>query len=94
MCEVSEYYGDNVVLIDTWWNVNKTTPAIFWSLSIVLIDTWWNVNYLSPSFSYPLFIVLIDTWWNVNISSITKIVTSCLGFNRYMVECEYGTTRH
>ena len=36
--------GENMVLIDTWWNVNtdhilKHPPVLH-----VLIDTWWNVN--------------------------------------------------
>ena len=57
---------------------------------IVLIDTWWNVNYVLYIRHSHTPLVLIDTWWNVNTSSNTKIVTSCLGFNRYMVECEYG----
>ena len=58
--------------------------------NIVLIDTWWNVNYVLYIRHSHTPLVLIDTWWNVNTSSNTKIVTSCLGFNRYMVECEYG----
>ena len=33
--------------------------------------------------------VLIDTWWNVNIKLfVLNIVIK--GFNRYMVECEFG----
>ena len=32
------------VLIDTWWNVNKTLDDIYILLHWVLIDTWWNVN--------------------------------------------------
>ena len=34
-----------IVLIDTWWNVNKQDVTIFVMDEIVLIDTWWNVNY-------------------------------------------------
>ena len=34
-----------LVLIDTWWNVNRRTKAIFSGLAKVLIDTWWNVNH-------------------------------------------------
>ena len=38
-----------LVLIDTWWNVNKTFAKIFDELKAVLIDTWWNVNDLLPA---------------------------------------------
>ena len=34
----------NIVLIDTWWNVNVEVSGIVASVSLVLIDTWWNVN--------------------------------------------------
>ena len=34
----------NLVLIDTWWNVNTTTRIITAMTTSVLIDTWWNVN--------------------------------------------------
>ena len=33
--------------------------------------------------------VLIDTWWNVNEIAIKVFNDSDVGFNRYMVECEY-----
>ena len=36
-------YAD-VVLIDTWWNVNVGRIAEFYGADGVLIDTWWNVN--------------------------------------------------
>ena len=58
---------ENLVLIDTWWNVNPYTSnenAIGWS---VLIDTWWNVNSAMNTLFTRIQIVLIDTWWNVNI---------------------------
>ena len=32
------------VLIDTWWNVNKSKFSLHMFSPIVLIDTWWNVN--------------------------------------------------
>ena len=32
--------------------------------------------------------VLIDTWWNVNYVSF-QLYLPRIGFNRYMVECEY-----
>ena len=35
-----------IVLIDTWWNVNKTYEKVFVIPYEVLIDTWWNVNSL------------------------------------------------
>ena len=36
-----------------------------------------------------IFTVLIDTWWNVNRYADGEYLDS-LGFNRYMVECEYA----
>ena len=33
-----------MVLIDTWWNVNKMIYKLLFCRVIVLIDTWWNVN--------------------------------------------------
>ena len=33
--------------------------------------------------------VLIDTWWNVNVSKPARYYTFDIGFNRYMVECEF-----
>ena len=34
----------NLVLIDTWWNVNVSVSIYLPLCSCVLIDTWWNVN--------------------------------------------------
>ena len=34
----------SLVLIDTWWNVNRDHPIAFSFDVYVLIDTWWNVN--------------------------------------------------
>ena len=33
--------------------------------------------------------VLIDTWWNVNMINNDAWISAEIGFNRYMVECEY-----
>ena len=33
-----------IVLIDTWWNVNRMGWIIPENVKPVLIDTWWNVN--------------------------------------------------
>ena len=33
-----------LVLIDTWWNVNTLTVSVMPDSIKVLIDTWWNVN--------------------------------------------------
>ena len=33
-----------LVLIDTWWNVNKYKGKLSNGRAVVLIDTWWNVN--------------------------------------------------
>ena len=37
-------HTDNLVLIDTQWNVNKILLAQSENESMVLIDTQWNVN--------------------------------------------------
>ena len=34
----------DIVLIDTWWNVNQLNVDNFFVVYNVLIDTWWNVN--------------------------------------------------
>ena len=56
----------NLVLIDTWWNVNKDEQVSLLSRNSVLIDTWWNVNISCVLQDVKTFYVLIDTWWNVN----------------------------
>ena len=33
-----------LVLIDTWWNVNTSEGSYPQTEGLVLIDTWWNVN--------------------------------------------------
>ena len=33
-----------LVLIDTWWNVNREDCHTLILTDTVLIDTWWNVN--------------------------------------------------
>ena len=35
-----------IVLIDTWWNVNEGINVTWCGIKAVLIDTWWNVNTL------------------------------------------------
>ena len=34
----------DLVLIDTWWNVNIGISSTDKAVIVVLIDTWWNVN--------------------------------------------------
>ena len=36
-------------------------------------------------------VVLIDTWWNVNHGEYAGFTGWFLGFNRYMVECEFAS---
>ena len=62
--ESLSYY--EVVLIDTWWNVNQGTLENVENNTYVLIDTWWNVNDVQAAKRRYKKIVLIDTWWNVN----------------------------
>ena len=78
-----------IVLIDTWWNVNLNSYRRFCVLHVVLIDTWWNVNYHIDFDDFEKQIVLIDTWWNVNSKVAKYIGWGAMSFNRYMVECEY-----
>ena len=44
MCTRGSLIVRLVVLIDTWWNVNKIKAKVFEEGKAVLIDTWWNVN--------------------------------------------------
>ena len=77
------------VLIDTWWNVNHQVYNPVFFLFSVLIDTWWNVNSSSGYRSETWVFVLIDTWWNVNWNQVVPD-EYVIGFNRYMVECEFN----
>ena len=65
----------NIVLIDTWWNVNVKEVSQIITNDNVLIDTWWNVNLIRLAISELELKVLIDTWWNVNTESL------CAWFN-------------
>ena len=56
----------DIVLIDTWWNVNYDKNGAYFTFGRVLIDTWWNVNVGRIAEFYGADGVLIDTWWNVN----------------------------
>ena len=76
------------VLIDTWWNVNVGLILLITWCIIVLIDTWWNVNEKEDAYIYSIDRVLIDTWWNVN-TGFGNTLKEIIGFNRYMVECEF-----
>ena len=78
-----------LVLIDTWWNVNVNPTLDHLLPHKVLIDTWWNVNNIPFSLFFDFCRVLIDTWWNVNRIGVVPISAKDVGFNRYMVECEY-----
>ena len=42
--ELFEVFFEDLVLIDTWWNVNVQTIERLRTKTEVLIDTWWNVN--------------------------------------------------
>ena len=56
---------------------------------LVLIDTWWNVNFIYATIRKTDILVLIDTWWNVNRMIYISRFGQGIGFNRYMVECEF-----
>ena len=79
--------AEQLVLIDTWWNVNISPQVKLVDADTVLIDTWWNVNMRLLRSPTLLLLVLIDTWWNVNYD-VYEIEELATGFNRYMVECE------
>ena len=38
------WISEEIVLIDTWWNVNFVCTVQNGNFREVLIDTWWNVN--------------------------------------------------
>ena len=78
-----------LVLIDTWWNVNTLTVSVMPDSIKVLIDTWWNVNFIYATIRKTDILVLIDTWWNVNRMIYISRFGQGIGFNRYMVECEF-----
>ena len=61
------WISEEIVLIDTWWNVNLYLPTLPQPLTAVLIDTWWNVNHERQEQVKCRLWVLIDTWWNVNL---------------------------
>ena len=65
-----------LVLIDTWWNVNKALSCLPTDIRSVLIDTWWNVNYVLFATLTKGLEVLIDTWWNVNVDVQIREVKS------------------
>ena len=44
--------ANDIVLIDTWWNVNVFGCSSAVPCGVVLIDTWWNVNHIK-SHAYP-----------------------------------------
>ena len=78
----------DLVLIDTWWNVNTTIKVQLYADGKVLIDTWWNVNekprstriYKKDSFNrYMVECEYVCRSWSG---------PAFYSFNRYMVECE------
>ena len=77
----------NIVLIDTWWNVNNSERVFLFVPASVLIDTWWNVNekeakHFSGSIGFNRYMVECES---VHLLTEAKAKGS---FNRYMVECE------
>ena len=64
--EIYIYPLADMLLIDTWWNVNLDVAKFEEKCKTVLIDTWWNVNMLKANDTSAENSVLIDTWWNVN----------------------------
>ena len=79
--------GD-VILIETYWNVNFTNCRGYGQREKILIETYWNVN--TPYSKKQLFriYILIETYWNVN--AVTERVLDRYGsnINRDILECK------
>ena len=59
----------DLVLIETYWNVNQVLSEQFVNFLFVLIETYWNVNEEDQVLPELLELVLIETYWNVNAES-------------------------
>ena len=55
------------VLIETLWNVKKSTMRLFRQEQIVLIETLWNVKVSHSVEQKSCNLVLIETLWNVKV---------------------------
>ena len=79
--------AQQLVLIDTWWNVNcKPLHGILYTFGFNRYMVECELDKLSCNAKIKR--VLIDTWWNVNEVSVRNKDAERKRFNRYMVECE------
>ena len=66
--------AQNIVLIDTWWNVNSSsgyrskTRVFSFNRYMVECECWLDISMVL------CVRVLIDTWWNVNVCAGGKAV--------------------
>ena len=66
MIAFCEVYQISLVLISTYWNVNKFAKDEWGRRKPVLISTYWNVNPYAVCVYAADDLVLISTYWNVN----------------------------
>ena len=57
-----------MVLIDTWWNVNEATEAAEKNDTDSFNRYMVECEFVCAIASQTSFCVLIDTWWNVNFT--------------------------
>ena len=82
-----------VVLISTYWNVNRLDVIIPACTVTVLISTYWNVNSASGTVIIDTNGVLISTYWNVNVYSGNAFRGQCRRFNLNLLECKFFLMR-
>ena len=77
-----------LVLIETYWNVNLSSARDSVVPLSVLIETYWNVNQDFFDKLNEEFNVLIETYWNVNLSVWRKPTQGKTRLNRNILECK------
>ena len=74
-CKCDIFYSQRqkqIVLIETYWNVNSLMPEPPLMPESVLIETYWNVNAQRRAVACRELSVLIETYWNVNVVQWNK----------------------
>ena len=80
-----------IVLIDTWWNVNKISPSLThkkhlsFNRYMVECECYMRQKQSIDGNSFNRYMVECESYLN----NIYK--KRLISFNRYMVECEYGS---
>ena len=62
-----EQVGQNIIKIETYWNVNISEMNKEQLMRFIKIETYWNVNLAIVHFLCSPFHIKIETYWNVNI---------------------------